>query len=94
MENPSDDPREFHRGGPDVGGDEFPLGLETFMSSSLVSLFHPAVLSHRATVALQGMAERGAAEPRVPTRSPEPRSSRSPERRSNVSQARPCADTT
>lgn len=31
MENPTDDPREFHRqGGPDLGGDDLPLGLETF----------------------------------------------------------------
>ncbi|KAJ7293047.1 hypothetical protein C8J57DRAFT_1267962 [Mycena rebaudengoi] len=31
MENPTDDPREFHRGGPDLGGDAVPLGLETFL---------------------------------------------------------------
>ncbi|KAJ6621076.1 hypothetical protein B0H10DRAFT_2018562 [Mycena sp. CBHHK59/15] len=32
MENPTDDPREFHRQvGPDLGGDGLPLGLETFL---------------------------------------------------------------
>ncbi|KAJ7161289.1 hypothetical protein C8R43DRAFT_327052 [Mycena crocata] len=31
MENPTDDPREFHRQGPDGSGDEMPLGLETFL---------------------------------------------------------------
>ncbi|KAF7347594.1 RING-type domain-containing protein [Mycena venus] len=32
MENTNDDPREFHRqGGPDFGGDDLPLGLETFL---------------------------------------------------------------
>ncbi|KAJ7675324.1 hypothetical protein B0H17DRAFT_1080979 [Mycena rosella] len=56
MENPTDDPREFHRQGVPEGGEEFPLGLETFL------------------LALQGMAERGAAESRTPTRAPEPRS--------------------
>ncbi|KAJ6483900.1 hypothetical protein DFH09DRAFT_1211618 [Mycena vulgaris] len=56
MENPTDDPREFHRqGAPDPGGEDLPLGLETFL------------------FALQGMAERGAAETRTPTRAPEQR---------------------
>ncbi|KAF8215912.1 hypothetical protein K438DRAFT_1799700 [Mycena galopus ATCC 62051] len=59
MENPTDDPREFHRqAGPDFGGEDapFPLGLETFL------------------LALSGMAaDRGVAETRTPTRSP-PRS--------------------
>jgi len=33
MENPTDDPREFHRqGGHNVGGDDFPFGVESFMS--------------------------------------------------------------
>ncbi|KAJ7459166.1 hypothetical protein B0H11DRAFT_2060603 [Mycena galericulata] len=32
MENPTDDPREFHRQGvPEMGGDELPLGLEAFL---------------------------------------------------------------
>ncbi|KAJ7492340.1 hypothetical protein FB451DRAFT_1123118 [Mycena latifolia] len=57
MENPTDDPREFHRQGvPDPGGEDFPLGLETFL------------------FALQGLADRGAAEARTPTRAPEHRS--------------------
>ncbi|KAJ7361450.1 hypothetical protein DFH08DRAFT_844197 [Mycena albidolilacea] len=54
MENPTDDPREFHRqGGPDLGGDDVPIGLETFLLA----------LSGMA-------AERGAFETRSPTRSP------------------------
>lgn len=56
MENPSDDPREFHRqAGPDLGGDGegIPLGLETFL------------------LALQSMAVNQGASERRPTRSPE-----------------------
>jgi hypothetical protein len=71
MENPTDDPREFHRqGGPDMGGDEFPLGLETFLCS-LILMRYRFLPSDRASVALQGMANRGASESRASTRSPE-----------------------
>lgn len=57
MDSPSDDPREFHRQGvPDPGGEDFPLGLETFL------------------FALQGLADRGAAESRTPSRAPDTRS--------------------
>ncbi|KAJ7269435.1 hypothetical protein B0H12DRAFT_1095831 [Mycena haematopus] len=54
IENPTDDPREFHRqAGPGFGGDDLPVGLETFLLA----------LSGMA-------ADRGAAESRTPTRSP------------------------
>ncbi|KAJ7109922.1 hypothetical protein C8R44DRAFT_800923 [Mycena epipterygia] len=60
MENPTDDPREFHRQGiPGLGGEDTPLnpvGLEAFL------------------FALQGMGDRGASESRAPNRAPEPRS--------------------
>ncbi|KAK7007043.1 RING-type domain-containing protein [Favolaschia claudopus] len=54
MENPSDDPRQFHRqGGPDFGGEDVPLGLEAFLMA----------LSGLAS-------DRGARGTRSPTRSP------------------------
>jgi hypothetical protein len=72
MENPTDDPREFHRGGPDLGGDAVPLGLETFLSLSILTSGFFISLMH-ILVALQGLAaERGAPDPRTTRRSPEP----------------------
>jgi hypothetical protein len=46
MENATDDPREFHRqGGPDLGGDDIPIGLETFLRPLIFILWRPIHLT-------------------------------------------------
>ncbi|KAF7337493.1 RING-type domain-containing protein [Mycena sanguinolenta] len=63
MENPTDDPREFHRqAGPDFGGDDLPIGLETF----LLAL---------SGMAAERAAARSHSPPRSPPRSPDLRTS-------------------